>query len=153
MLKPYGSLQVTDSQGHVAENLQLKLDTFLPQTSISYPVYIKGKALVAGDYSAALTLNYGHGQVLNYHTNFTITQQQVSQVFSSSQTQAPVGLFSGSSSGLSPWLLTGGGLVVLLIVGSILYWFVLVPRAKARAKQAAPNQFTSLSQFKGPGPR
>lgn len=153
MLKPFGSLQISNAQGQVVKNITLKLDTFLPETSISYPVNITGQALGAGDYQAALTLTYGDGKVLHYTTNFTITQQQLAQVFSSSKTQVSPGLFNGST-GLSPLILTGAGLVLILIVGSILYWFVLVPRARAKAKQAvASSQFTRLSQFKGPGIR
>ncbi len=154
MLKPFGSLQVTNSQGQVVKKVSLKLDTFLPQTSITYPVNITGQALGAGDYQAALTLTYGDGKVLHYSTTFSITQQQLSQVFTSSKTQVTPGLFSGGLYGVSPLLLTGGGLVLLLIVGSLLYWFVLIPRAKAKAKQAvASTQFTRLSQFKRPGLR
>ena len=81
MLKPYGSLQVADSQGQIVKKISLKLDTFLPQTSITYPVNITGQALGAGDYQAALTLTYGNRKVLQYNTNFTVTQQQLSQVF------------------------------------------------------------------------
>ena len=149
MLKPYGSLRVTNSQGQVVKNFSLKLDTFLPQTSITYPVNITGQALGVGDYQAALTLNYGNGKVLHFNTSFTITQQQLSQTFTSSKTQPTSGLFSGGIFGLSPLLITGIGLVLFLVAGSLLYWFVLIPRAKAKAKQAiATNQFTRLSQFK-----
>ncbi|HKV57108.1 MAG TPA: DUF916 domain-containing protein [Ktedonobacteraceae bacterium] len=154
MLKPSGSLQISNAQGQIVKNITLKLDTFLPQTSITYPVNITGQALGAGDYQATLTLTYGDGKVLHYNTGFTITQQQLAQVFTSNKTQVSPGLFNGSLSGLSPLILTGAGLVLLLIVGSLLYWFVLVPRAKAKAKQAvASSQFTRLSQFKGPGMR
>ncbi|MGH2493979.1 MAG: WxL protein peptidoglycan domain-containing protein [Ktedonobacteraceae bacterium] len=154
MLKPFGSLQVSNAQGQVVKNITLKLDTFLPQTSITYPVNIAGQALGAGNYQAALTLTYGSGKVLHYNASFTITQQQLAQVFTSNKTQVTPGLFNGSISGLSPFILMGAGLVLLLIVGSLLYWFVLVPRAKAKAKQAVvSSQFTRLSQFKGPGMR
>jgi len=154
MVKSHGTLQVTNAQGQQVKNYPLTLDTFVPQTSINYPVYIKGQALGPGDYQATLDLTYGQdNKVLHYTTKFSITQQQVAQVFqSSSQTQAPPGLFGGGSSAPSPWLLTGGGLALLLIVGSLLYWLVLVPRAKTKAKQAvASTQFTRLNQFKGPG--
>src|SRR5205823_14084620 len=102
MLKPYGSLQVTDTQGQVVKNVSLKLDTFLPQTAINYPVAITGQALAAGNYQATLNLTYGHGQVLHYTIRFTVTQQQLTEVFgsNSSKTQAPPGLLGGSSSGL-----------------------------------------------------
>src|SRR6266704_1801639 len=64
MLKPSGSLQVSDAQGQVLKNIALKLDTFLPQTSIKYPVTITGQGLGPGNYQAALTLMYGQGAAL-----------------------------------------------------------------------------------------
>ncbi len=151
MLKPEGNLRVTDAQGRIAKNISLKLDTFLPQTSINYPATITGQALGPGKYGATLDLTYRHGKALHYTTNFTITRQQLIQTFNSSPTKLPQGLLDGDSSGPSPWLITGSGLVLLLIVGSLLYWFVLVPKAKAKAKRAvASAQFTRLSQFNGP---
>jgi hypothetical protein len=148
MLKPSGSLQITDEEGHVLKNIALSLDTFLPQTAINYPVPFTGQALGVGDYQAVLALTYGHGQTLHYSTKLTITQQQLSQVFSSQKTQAPPGLFGGN--GPSPLIVTGAGLIVLLLAGSLLYWFVLVPRAKARALRAVRGP-SRVTQFKKPG--
>lgn len=150
MLKPSGSMQIADNQGQVLKNIALSLDTFLPQTAINYPVPVTGQALAAGNYVATLTLNYGNGQALHYTTRFTITQQQVAQVFSAVKTQAPPGLLGVD--GLSSWIVMGGGLILLLIVGSLLYWFVLVPRARARALQAVAAP-TRMSQFKKPSIR
>ncbi len=149
MLKPYGSLQVTDAQGKSVVNQSLRLDTFLPQTAINYPVYIKGPALVPGDYQAVLTLMYGHNQVLHYTTKFTITQQQVTQVFGSSPTQPPLGLPGGDFLGLPLWglILTGGGLLLLLLLaGNILF---TASRSRGKAKPA--NAY--VQQFKQPGRR
>ncbi len=81
MLKPSGSLQVFDAQGQLLQTASLKLDTFLPDTSINYPVNVQKKALGPGDYKAILNLTYGHGQGIHYTTKFTITSQQVTQVF------------------------------------------------------------------------
>lgn len=150
MLKPSGNLQIADNQGHVFKTITLNLDTFLPQTTISYPVPVTGQALTAGDYVATLTLAYGHGQTLHYTTKFTITQQQIAQVFNAVKTQAPPGVFGVG--GLSPWVVMGGGLILLLILGGLLYWFVLVPRAKARALRALAAP-TRMTQFKKPGMR
>src|SRR2546425_6853646 len=90
MLKPSGSLKVFDAQGQLLQTASMKLDTFLPDTSINYPVYVQKQALLPGDYQATLVLTYGHGQVLNDTRKFTITQQQVTQVFQgSTPLQAP----------------------------------------------------------------
>lgn len=145
MLKPYGTLQVSTTQGKVLKNISLKLDTFLPQTAINYPIAITGQALGAGDYQATLTLMYGHGQVLHYTIKFTVTQQQVTQVFSTntSKTQAPPGL-GGEGSGFSLWqliLVVGGVFAILWVVGNTVYRRLAVSRAKAKRTNNRSSQF------------
>ena len=146
MLKPSGSLQVANTQGQVLKNISLKLDTFLPQTAINYPVAITGQGLVAGDYQATLTLTYGHGQTLHYTTKFTITQQQITQTFGTNdgKTQAPPGIGGNSFGSMPLWqliLIAGGGLAILWVVGNMVYKKVTVSRAKLA---------TRSSQFKRP---
>lgn len=148
MLKPYGTLQVTNTQGQNVGNFSLKLDTFLPQTSIDYPVAIKGPALGAGDYQATLNLTYGHGQALHYTTKFTISQQQVSQVFGSNQTQAPGSSGGAIFAGMTLWqliLTAGGGLAILWVVGNMVYRRLSLPQARTKQVQNQPS-----SQFKQP---
>jgi hypothetical protein len=89
MVKGNGSLHITDTNGALVQTMPIALDTILPDTSITYPVFVQKKVLPAGDYQASLVLQYGHGKTLNYSTKFTISQQQVSQVFSSTPLQAP----------------------------------------------------------------
>ena len=144
MLKPEGTLQVTDAQGQVVKNMSLKLDTFLPQTAINYPVAITGKALNVGDYQATLTLTYGNGQVLHYTTKFTVTQQQLTQVFgtTSSKTQAPSGI--GDAGGMQLWqivLVAGGALALLWVAGSTLYKRIMLSRAKTKRANISSSQF------------
>jgi hypothetical protein len=146
MLKPSGSLQVANAQGQVVKNVSLKLDTFLPQTAIDYPVAITGQALGPGDYQARLTLTYGHGHSLHYTARFTITQQQITQTFGStaSKTQLPPG-FGDGPSGLSLWqmvLVAGGVLALLWVVGNMIYKRLVTSKAKSAS--------THSSQFKKP---
>lgn len=109
MLKPAGTLQVMDGNGALLQTVPLKLDTFLPMTSILYPVYLK-KALSAGSYQIALTLNYGTGQVLNYSTHFTVTTQEVQQAFPAGTTlPAP----AATSSSVPVWMFVAGGFYTL----------------------------------------
>ena len=133
MLKPSGRLQVTDAQGHVLEHFSLKLDTFLPQTSINYPLAITGQALGVGDYSAALDLAYGHGKVLHTISKFSITQEKITQIFSSNRTQAPPGLAGGLMPLWQLLLVAGGGLVLLWTGGNRVYRRFLLPRLKAKS--------------------
>lgn len=122
MLKPHGTLEVFDSQGHLRQNQSLQLDTLLPQTSINYSVYVQHKALEAGKYQARLTLKYGSDHVLSYTTPFTVTEQQIAQTFQNSPPlQAPDGGNTAFSL-LLPWSLVGGGFFLFLLMSSILYW-------------------------------
>jgi Protein of unknown function C-terminal (DUF3324) len=134
MLKPSGTLQVTDAQGHVVEHFSLKLDTFLPQTAINYPVAITGAALGVGEYQMTLNLTYGQGKMLHSTSTFSITRQQLRQIFRSGKTQAPLGL-DNEFAGMPPWqllLVAGAGLVLLWTGGNRVYRRFVVPRPKAK---------------------
>jgi hypothetical protein len=133
MLKSHGNMQVTDAHGQVMQRWSLKIDTFLPRTTITYAVYVQNKALGAGNYQAAITLMYGHGHSMSYTTVFTITEQQIKQVFKSPPSpQAP--WFGGSFlAGLPLWQVVLGGLFVLSGIffwGQKLYQFVFVSRRR-----------------------
>lgn len=79
--KPNGDLLIGNAAGQTLQDVPLHLDTFLPQTSIAFPVYMTHAALTAGTYWADLTLTYGNGQLLHYHTPFTVTAAQLAQIF------------------------------------------------------------------------
>ncbi len=63
MLKPSGTLELFNVHGALLQTVPINMDTFLPVTSINYPVYLK-QALGAGRYQALLTLKYGDNQHL-----------------------------------------------------------------------------------------
>ena len=128
MLKPAGSLKVFDAQGKLLQTASLQLDTFLPDTSINYPVNVQKQALLPGDYQATLALTYGHGRVLNYTTKFTITQQQVTQVFQgSTPLQAP-----GSLPPVPSWPIL---LIGLFLLCCAFYWGRKLFRRLTRASR------------------
>jgi hypothetical protein len=83
MVKPSGTLVVTDARGQEVQRLALKLDTFLPQTAIQYPVAVQKQALGAGQYHARVELAYGASGTTTHDQDFTITDGQVAQVFQS----------------------------------------------------------------------
>jgi hypothetical protein len=62
LLKPTGSITLSDTQGQRALQLPLALDTFVPQTQITYPLAIPPGTLPVGDYSATVILDYGNNQ-------------------------------------------------------------------------------------------
>ena len=123
MIKPSGTLELFDVHGAHLQTVPLKMDTFLPATSIDYPVYLK-QSLGTGRYQAVLTLNYGDthtvqplkdggNHILRYSTFFTITMRQVQQAFPSSSgtLQAPHAAIVNSS--LPWWVFLVGGFFVL----------------------------------------
>jgi hypothetical protein len=81
LLKPTGRMVITTSTGAIVQRISFKLDTFVPQTEISYPTPVHGSALPAGSYQAAVTLRYGNGKVTRATVPFTITSDQAAQVF------------------------------------------------------------------------
>jgi hypothetical protein len=123
LLKANGTLQVINSKGQMLQNLAISVDSFLPGTSIAYPVYIEKKALGVGTYQGKLLLQYGHGKSLFYTTPFTITEEQLVEVFSNNNLLAQPPATDSLLSRLSPLQLIGGAFAVLLGVSLIvLYW-------------------------------
>ena len=136
LLKAAGSLQVIDSKDKPRQHFSLSLDSFLPGTSITYPTYVQKTALGVGTYNAELLLKYGHGHVLNYTTQFTITDRQIIQIFNKNTALSFPGLKDSVLSKLSPLQLFGGAFVVLLIVLLIvLYWTKKLYRVTVRVAQ------------------
>lgn len=145
MVKGNGSLQVADTHGTLLQKLPISLDTFLPDTSINYPVTIQKKALTAGDYQVSLHLNYGHGKTLDYTTKLTITQDQVNQAFSNSPLQAPT-----SSTMMPLWqiiLVALAALIVLLMGGKKVYDLI---SARRRRQAESSNQSMDISNRRDP---
>ncbi len=114
LLKPHGTLQILDAQGNIRQNLTVKLDTFLPDTTINYPVYMQNHPLEAGNYTIDLQLAYGHQHTLYTKQVLTVTQQQVTQVFKS---QGPLQF----ATNLSSWQDALIGLLLVLVTGSVLF--------------------------------
>lgn len=132
MVKPSGMLTVTNAQGQEVQRIPLKLDTFLPDTAIQYPVPVQHQALGAGQYHAKVDLTYGTSGVTNYEGDFNITPTQVAQIFPSAvalapppgaATAAPAVPTTSAATVQAQWpLFAGGGalLVLILVVGVFL---------------------------------
>ena len=136
LIKPAGTLTLTDTTGQEVQHLRLTLDTVLPDTTIQYPVAVARQALGAGTYHATLDLTYGAHGVTHYAGDLTITPAQVAQVFASSTSAAPLappptaaGRPARAATGwrVGVGLAAALGLLVLLLTG---FW--LGRRAAAR---------------------
>lgn len=136
MVHGKGVLQVMDASGKKLQNLPINLDTFLPDTSIAYPVNVQNQALAAGDYQAVLDITYGHQHTLHYATKLTISSQQVGKVFQpTTPLQAPATVNVGTN--LPLWQVVLVGILVLfgvLFMGQQAYRFVVVVRRRKKEK-------------------
>jgi hypothetical protein len=126
MLKPSGQLTISDANGRQLQDLHFSLDTFLPETTIYYPLFVENEALPAGEYLAELTLYYGTEREMTRQLNFAITQAEVNQVFDPrGALDAPASAAEAAAAGVSWRDLFLGGLiafnVALVLVGFILY--------------------------------
>jgi hypothetical protein len=142
LVKPTGSVTVLNKQGKTLQVLTFKMDTFLPETAIDYPLLLK-KALPPGDYSALVKLSIPGvsgtaTKLVTAHPSFTISKSDVQQVFTSAAPQtAPPGATGSSTVSKKHWLLIGpaaGGLVVLLL----LLW-LLLRRRRSKALRRPPT--------------
>jgi hypothetical protein len=98
MLKGDGSVKVVSRSGRQVQDQEFALDTFLPDTRIEYPVYIKGKALGPGRYRGTVSLSYS-GHHLTRSFPFRISASDTEQVFGSTASDiTPLASSSSSSS-------------------------------------------------------
>jgi hypothetical protein len=145
LVKPTGSVTVLDRRGKTVQTLTFKMDTFLPQTSVDYPLLLK-KALAPGDYSAKIRLaipgvsGTAH-QVVTAQPRFSISKQDVKQVFTSAAPQTPPpGVAAASSSSNTPWaLIAGAAAAILVLLGLVLLWLRRTkPKHKGTTLQPLP---------------
>jgi WxL interacting protein linking bacterial and host surfaces len=140
LVKPTGTVTVLNKQGAKLQVLTFKMDTFLPQTAIDYPLLLK-KALAPGDYSANVRLAIpgvagAAARVVTAHPSFSISKQDVKQVFTSAAPQAPPPTTAGSSSSSkAPWALIGGAVLVALLLALLVFQLL---RRRRTPKAATP---------------
>lgn len=79
MLKPVGTLTISDGRGQVVQTLPLQLDTVLPDSAIAYPVPVKDQALPPGQYHADLELRYGSQGLTQYGADVQVTAAETRQ--------------------------------------------------------------------------
>jgi hypothetical protein len=89
MVKPTGSLRVLDGQGEELRRMSLQLDTFLPETTIDFPLIVQGEALPDGEYSVILDLRYGQKGATGYRGSVAISREQVAQLYEAAGQQLP----------------------------------------------------------------
>jgi hypothetical protein len=105
--------------------------------------------LAPGDYSAIVRLAIpgvagAAAQVVTAHPSFSISKQDVKQVFTSAAPQTPPPTTAGSSSSSKPpWALIGGAVLVALLLALLV--FQLLRRRKMSKAATSPSVPTPLS--------
>ena len=89
MAKPAGSITIEDSKGNQVLSQDFQLDTFLPQTTIDYPINVTKQALDVGTYSTRVKLSYGGSKFVAASPTLRVTPANVSQVFTSAARPTP----------------------------------------------------------------
>ena len=142
LVKPTGTVTVLNKQGAKLQVLTFKMDTFLPQTAIDYPLLLK-KALAPGDYSANVRLAIpgvagAAAKVVTARQFFSISKQDVQQVFTSAAPQTPppnAAASGGSGSSETPWALISAAAFGALLLGLLVFQLL---RRRGRSEAAAP---------------
>jgi hypothetical protein len=109
-VKGTGRVTVAGSGGRALKHKTFTLDTFLPGTTISYPVMLTGAPLRAGHYRASVSLSF-NGHRLTRQVPCTISQHSIVQVFGA--TNAAQISRPGGSSGPSVLVLVLGGVALI----------------------------------------
>ena len=86
MVKPRLTVSVADEQGRAVARRSLRLDTFLPQTQIDYPLLLPGRALSPGRYVATIDVSDGSG---TQTFPFSVSQDQTTKVYSGAPALKP----------------------------------------------------------------
>jgi hypothetical protein len=106
LLKGDGSLKVANHGGRLVKSQSFNLDTFVPETHVDFPVYIRGEALRPGRYRGTVTISY-RDRRLTRTFPFAISKADTKQVFGSQAAQ------------ISPSSSSGGGETALYVLAGI----------------------------------
>ncbi|HEY6526578.1 MAG TPA: hypothetical protein VIY10_22520 [Solirubrobacteraceae bacterium] len=112
-VKGTGTVTVARGAATAIKHQSFALDTFLPGTSISYPVVLTGKPLRAGNYRAVVSLTYGKRHHVTRVLACKISNHSIVQVFgaaNAAQITPP-----GGGSGPSALVIVIGGIALLAL--------------------------------------
>lgn len=141
MVKPEGSMIVSDEQGRQLQALDFQIDTFLPETKILFPIFVENEALPAGTYVADVNLTYGASAgEENKQVTFRISEAQNSQIFSAQEALAAPAQFAVSNEdnpAWRPYVIGGLGFVNVGLIGLLMVLVVQYVRQRRRVKRHA----------------
>jgi hypothetical protein len=132
ILKPTGTIDVTNTAGQSVQHQSLVLDSVLSWTSIDYPVLVRTKVLGVGCYQASVAMTYAPEQVANYRGGFCVTKQDLDQVYAGVPAlPRPPGT---SSRALVLVIIVAAGIVLLM---GFLFWILAFRRRRRERLELA----------------
>lgn len=122
IIRPKGSVIITNLRGSIMQSTQLNITIFLPHTSIQYPLNIMKKALSAGNYKVKIMLTYGKSTKGKLDAVFPFQIKKTGKTFATfaahTLEQTPTNIFAS----LSLWQYALGGVVLLLAASALFFW-------------------------------
>lgn len=123
MVKGRGAVTVTSASGKAVGRQTFMIDTFLPRTRIDYPLVVRGRALLPGDYRATVSLDWGSGEVTTPFA-FSVSRKDIKQAFGSEGVARLDGKDGGGGGGGGLGLILAAVVAALLIgIGGSMFWF------------------------------
>lgn len=114
MVKGRGTVVVTTAAGAPVKRQDFAIDTFVPRTRISYPLVMRGRALLPGDYRARVRLSWSGGNSTTAALPFEVTRKNIAQAYGpKGLAQLPGARDAGAGPPLA--IIAGGGIVLLLL--------------------------------------
>ncbi len=122
MISPKGSAIITDSRGRSVQSTQLNMSTFLPHTSIQYPLNILKKALHTGNYKVKIVLTYGKSTKGKLEAVFPFQVKKAGRSLATLASQRVEQESTNIFASLSLWQYVLGGVVLLLAISALFFW-------------------------------
>ncbi len=147
LAKPSGAVTIRNTSGLPIQTIKFRMDTFLPHTSIDYPIVLT-KGLPPGNYTANVDLSYegasGITQTVTATPALAVSKASVAQVFkSSTPTKVSPGITSalnGSSPSKKSTLKTYGPYAAagLIVIALLIFLIVLLTTRRSRSRRRGP---------------
>jgi hypothetical protein len=132
--KPKGSVTIQSTSGVAIQTIPFHMDSFLPHTSIDYPVQLK-EALRPGNYVASVHMTYdgtgaGGAQMSSAAPQFEVSKENVEHVFKPAKPTrvGPGGVVAAPSSGNALWKVLAIAFGILVLAGGGYFFAVLRQR-------------------------
>ena len=130
LLKPKGTVTLTDAAGREVLNTPIELGTFVTGTEITYPIaWPEGPR--AGDYAVAVELNYADNKVAHYNGTLNVSANAPAARPEASEVKQPAVAPQLAPFPIPLWIFT----VIIVLLALIAVLLILVVAAMVRGER------------------